>query len=64
MQPLFEANAAWAGMGANHGLCEHYRDVERCDAEDREIHLRSGVLVCFTGNELIVESLWVNNAYS
>jgi hypothetical protein len=59
---LYEGNAAWAGLG--RGICKHYLDIEKCDAEEAaDFRPRRTLLVSFTANELIIDSLAIFNAH-
>ncbi|KAH7360409.1 hypothetical protein BKA65DRAFT_591473 [Rhexocercosporidium sp. MPI-PUGE-AT-0058] len=60
-QPLNDLSAAWAGMG--YGLCEHWRDIEKCEEEEELIVPRFALALSFTGDALSVHKTWVANAH-
>ncbi|KAG4442644.1 hypothetical protein IFR05_001900 [Cadophora sp. M221] len=60
-QPLRDVNAAWAGMG--YGLCEHWRDIEKCEEEEELLIPRFALALSFTGDELSIHKTWISNAH-
>jgi hypothetical protein len=60
--PLYQTNAAWAGLG--NGLCEHWEDIEKCELEELDLQNRLTLTVSFTEEELIADVSIVVNAHT
>ncbi|KAL2074631.1 hypothetical protein VTL71DRAFT_8409 [Oculimacula yallundae] len=59
-QRLRELNVAWVGLG--HGVCEHWRDSERCDKEERSMEKRVVLALSFTEERLSISKAFVSGA--
>ena len=59
--PLYQAAAAYAGMG--NGLCEHWRDMQTCEAEDKQFKPKEMLALSYTNEELILQLIYAFNAH-